>query len=375
MIDTNPNRHCLVYFFRLSFLVLVSITLALPKTQAAQSDAIKATPKRPVSTSSSKNSAGNTASPASLPVQKAKEKNSKATQKKIAQNKAPASAAARPLALSEARKAGLHEVYDPLGLSSAVAYVVDKNTGKVLLSKNEGAILPIASLTKIMTATVTIEAMLPMNEVITIHKEDIDTLKHSRSRLPVDARVTRQEALRLMLMSSENRAAHALARTWPGGRAAFVARMNARAQQLGMHNSQFADASGLSPQNRSTARDLVRLVLAANRIPLMRELTTAQQFDLDLGKRTISYNNSNALVRNKGWDEIGFQKTGFINESGSCLVLQLEMTGRDVILVLLDASSSDARVADVKRVHAWLERQTLTASSSTSTRVKDMDGR
>jgi len=263
-----------------------------------------------------------------------------------------------PQALSDARKAGLHHTYDPLGLTAAVVYAIDANSGEVLLRKNDGAILPIASLTKLMTAVLIAEAMLPLNETITITQEDVDKVKNSSSRLSVGAQLERRELLKLVLMSSENRAAHALARTWPGGRTDFVQRMNERARQLGMVSTYFADSSGLSPQNRSNARDLARLVQIAHRIPRLREFSTTHEYDALVGGRRIVYRNSNGLVRANALDGIALQKTGFINESGRCLAMQLDINGRDIITVFLDSVSPTARENDVKRVYAWIERQT-----------------
>jgi len=291
------------------------------------------------------------------PKRSAKSPQKKAGAKKATPKKAQSKNTV-PRALSDARKAGLHHTYDPLGLTAAVVYVIDANSSEVLLRKNEGAILPIASLTKLMTAVLIAEAMLPLNETITITQADVDKVKNSSSRLSVGAQLERRELLKLVLMSSENRAAHALARTWPEGRADFVKRMNERARTLGMASTYFADSSGLSPSNRSNARDLARLVQIAHRIPQLREFSTTQEHRALVGDRFVPYRNTNRLVRTNAWDGIALQKTGFINESGPCLVMQLEVGGRDIIMVLLDSVDPAARLADAKRVYAWIEQQT-----------------
>ena len=241
----------------------------------------------------------------------------------------------------------------PLKLTSSVAYVVDQETHKVLVGKNADAVLPIASLTKLMTGMIIDEAKLPMDEKITITSADVDRLKGSSSRLRVGTRLTRGQALRLALMSSENRAAHALARTYPGGEKAFVSAMNVKAAQLGMEDTRYVEPTGLSPQNRSTARDLAVLADAAYDRPTLRKYTTSQGYRLGTGRGTLRYINSNRLVRSGGWD-IGLQKTGYISEAGQCLLMQVELAGRNVIMVFLDAASKVARMRDAERVKQWI---------------------
>ncbi len=251
---------------------------------------------------------------------------------------------------------GLHTVDDPLDLRSSVAMVVDQQTGETLFSKNAQAVLPIASITKLMTSLVVLDANLPFDEMLEVSESDIDTEKGSRSRLRPGARLSRAEMLQLALMSSENRAANALGRHYPGGMPAFVAAMNAKARQLGMNDTSFVEPTGLSSRNVSNARDLARLVLAAHEYPLVRQFSTASGLTVDIGPRTLSYHNTNRLVANPSW-EIGLQKTGYISEAGSCLVMHTNIDGRPVVMVLLDANGKLSRFGDAERIRQWLESE------------------
>jgi len=250
--------------------------------------------------------------------------------------------------------AGLHSAVDPLDLKSSVALVIDQDTHEVLFSKNEQAVLPIASLTKLMTGVVISGARLPMDEMITVTQDDVDTEKHSRSRLSVGTTLSRGEMLHLALMSSENRAAHALGRTYPGGMTTFVSLMNAKAKMLGMRDTNYAEPTGLSSRNQSSAQDLAALVNAAHGDPVLRELTTSPGYQVEVGKRTLQYNNTNRLVKNPEWD-IGLQKTGYINEAGQCLVMQTKIAGRKLIMVFLDSAGKLSRLGDAERVRRWVE--------------------
>ena len=261
-----------------------------------------------------------------------------------------------PERLSVGQQMGLHSVDDPLSLSASVALVIDQGTNEVLFSKNGNAVLPIASLTKLMTGLVVADAQLPLDEEITITREDIDTLKGSRSRLAIGARLTRGELMHLALMSSENRAAHALGRTHPGGIDQFVRDMNQKAVALGMTDSRFVDPTGLSSGNQSSARDLATLAAASYNQPIMRELSTSPGYRLAVGRKTLQYNNSNGLVRSDNWD-IGLQKTGYISEAGRCLVMQATVAGREVIMVFLDSVGKVGRLRDAERVRHWMEAQ------------------
>ena len=264
---------------------------------------------------------------------------------------------------SFAQRAGLQRTGDELGLKSNVALVIDQDTSEVLFSKNDRAVLPIASLTKLMTAMVVREANLSMDDRITIAQDDVDTEKGSGSRLRVGAELSRGELLHLALMSSENRAAHALGRTFPGGLAAFVSLMNAKAKLLGMNDTIYVEPTGLSSRNQSSARDLARLVDVASGDPVLRQLSTSPGHAVEVGSRTLQYNNTNRLVRNPSWD-IGLQKTGYISEAGQCLVMQARVAGRKLIMVFLDSAGKLTRLADAERVRRWVE-----SAPSASTRA------
>ncbi|MGQ0597801.1 D-alanyl-D-alanine endopeptidase [Aquabacterium sp.] len=252
---------------------------------------------------------------------------------------------------------GLHQTQDPLDLKSSVALVMDQDTNEVVFAKNSDAVLPIASLTKLMTAMVMVEAKLPLEDLITVTSEDVDTEKNSSSRLAVGATLTRGELLHLALMSSENRAAHALGRTFPGGLPAFVVSMNAKARSLGMADTKYVDPTGLNSGNQSSAKDLASLVKAAYQQPLIRELSTSHEHAVRVGSRQLQFHNTNSLVRNPAWD-IGLQKTGYIVEAGRCLVMQAKMAGRKFIMVFLDSSGKYSRQADAERVRRWIESAT-----------------
>lgn len=259
-----------------------------------------------------------------------------------------------PAKASFGQMAGLHGSSDPLALRSSVALVVDQDTHEVLLSKNDQAVLPIASLTKLMTGVIVSEAHLSMDENITITQDDVDTEKGSSSRLAVGSTLSRGEMLHLALMSSENRAAHALGRTFPGGLSTFVSLMNAKAKSLGMLDTSYVEPTGLSSKNQSSARDLAVLVNAAHTDPVLRELTTSPGYQVEVGRRTLQYNNTNRLVKNPAWD-IGLQKTGYISEAGQCLVMQAKVAGRKLIMVFLDSAGKLSRIADAERVKRWVE--------------------
>jgi D-alanyl-D-alanine endopeptidase (penicillin-binding protein 7) len=250
--------------------------------------------------------------------------------------------------------AGLHATADDLDLKSSVAYVIDQDTHEVLLSKNDRAVLPIASITKLMTGLIVSEAKLPMDESITITQDDVDTEKGSSSRLRVGTTLTRGELMHLALMSSENRAAHALGRTYPGGLSAFVGLMNNKAAQLGMRDTRYSEPTGLSSQNQSSAKDLATLVSTAYHDAMLRELSTSPSYQVEVGKRTLQYNTTNRLVKNPNWD-IGLQKTGYISEAGQCLVMQAKIAGRKLILVFLDSAGKLSRIGDAERVRRWVE--------------------
>lgn len=259
-----------------------------------------------------------------------------------------------PPVLSAGDLAGLNKTDDPLDLRSNAALVLDPSSSEVLFAKNSGAVLPIASITKLMTALVVVESGLDMDEIITVTEEDIDQIKHTSSRLRIGSRLTRANMLHIALMSSENRAASALGRHYPGGLPAFVAAMNAKAKALGMTNTQYVEPTGLSSQNVSTASDLAKLVMAAQKHPIIREYSTNREYEVDPGGPALQYRNSNRLVANPQWD-ILVQKTGYISEAGRCLVMQAMIEGRAIVMVFLDAKGKFARAADAGRIRNWLE--------------------
>jgi len=257
------------------------------------------------------------------------------------------------------RKVSMADV-DPnhLALYSASALVINQDTGQAIIEKQSGAVVPIASISKLMTAMVVLDARLDMNEVITIDDDDVDGLKGTRSRLPVGTTMTRETAMLLALMSSENRAANSLGRHYPGGMPAFVRAMNRKAQALGMLNSRFAEPTGLSSNNVSTAHDLARMVAAAARYPEIRTLSTTGEARIDLNGHIREFHNTNALVRSDNW-EIGVSKTGYISEAGRCLVMQARVADKPVVIVLLDSQGKMTRVGDANRIKRWMESASL----------------
>jgi serine-type D-Ala-D-Ala endopeptidase (penicillin-binding protein 7) len=243
-----------------------------------------------------------------------------------------------------------------LVLRSNAAMVVDQQTGQVLYGKNVTLQRPIASITKLMTAVVTLDAGMPLNEMMTVTRDDIDTLRHTGSRLPIGATLPRREMLLIALMASENRAASALARTYPGGLAACIAAMNRKARELGMWHTHYVEGTGLNNQNVSTAEDLAKLVNAASHYPLIHQITTTGAWHVNLpGRAGLDYRNTDPLVRDSHWD-VGLSKTGFINEAGECLVMQAGIGHRKVIIVLLDSYGKYSRIGDAIRVRQWLEQ-------------------
>lgn len=260
-----------------------------------------------------------------------------------------------PAVQSVGALAGLHAVVDPLELKSGVALVVDQDSNEVLLSKNSSAVLPIASITKLMTAMLVVEAGQPLDEMLVIEQDEVEQTEKSRSRLVPGTTLSRREMLHLALMSSENRAAYALSRHYPGGTAAFVSAMNRRARQLGMSDTRFVEPTGLSAENRSSAMDLTRLVKAASAYPLIRDFSTARETLVNVGQdeRQAHFRSTNGLIGNPEWD-ISLQKTGYIAAAGRCLVMQARLAGRRLIMVLLDSAGSHSRFGDAERIRKWL---------------------
>jgi D-alanyl-D-alanine endopeptidase (penicillin-binding protein 7) len=241
----------------------------------------------------------------------------------------------------------------PAALRSSAVMILDPANQEVLFEKNAESVMPIASLTKLMTAMVVVESKQDMDELVSVTDLDVDRLKHSSSRLRVGTRLTRTAMLHIALMSSENRAASALGRNYPGGLPAFVAAMNAKAAALGMTRTHYVEPTGLSSDNVSTAQDLAKLVIAAQRQPLIRAYSTDHDYTIRQGRLSTPYRNTNRLISNASWD-IGLQKTGYINEAGRCMVLHATIKDRVVVMVFLDAQGKFSRAADANRVRAWL---------------------
>lgn len=253
------------------------------------------------------------------------------------------------------------KVRDPR-LRSAAVIVHDQNTDELLFEKKAHDVMPIASISKLMTAMVILDSGINMGMPITIEESDKDKLRYSRSHLYVGTRLSRMQALMLALMASENRAAHALARTYPGGNDEFIRAMNRKALTLGLSETQFKDSSGLSGGNVSSAQDLCTLVNAAYRYSLIRDFSTRKEFTIKSGRKRLRFVNTNSLVRNASWD-IGLSKTGYIQEAGRCLVMQASLIDRHIVIVLLNASGNRTRIDDVLRIKRWLEKIESTQDS------------
>ena len=291
-------------------------------------------------------------------AERAKAPQSKAPPKTAAKASSKTAAKGRPTVAPAKRKAvakaKAKAATSDLVLKSNAALVIDEDSGEAVALKNPDIVLPIASLTKLMTGLVVIDAKLPMDEVLEISSADVDTEKHTYSRLAVGSELTRDEMLLLALMSSENRAAMALSRNYPGGREAFIAAMNLKAKSLGMNSTHFADPAGLSNRSVSTARDLHRLLIAARAQPLMRSHTTQLESTVHTNGRTLTFGNTNRLVRAEGDWNIDLQKTGFTNEAGRCLVMHVTVEGRHLAMIFLDSNGTLTRYADAARVRRRL---------------------
>ena len=331
-----------------------SATAKAPTKSVRASTAKKSSVKHVGARKSSKNAA--------LPA--AKSATAKAPTKSVRASTARKSSvkhagASRAVVKNQSHKVAVADVDSAhLALYSASALVIDQETGNALFEKQSGAVVPIASISKLMTAMVVLDAKLDMNEVIAIGDDDVDELKGTRSRLPVGTTMTRQTAMLLALMSSENRAAHALGRHYPGGMAAFVKAMNQKAQTLGMDSSRFEEPTGLSSNNVSTAHDLARMVAAAARYPEIRNFSTTDEASVDINGHIREFRNTNALVRSDTW-EIGVSKTGYISEAGRCLVMQARVADKPVVIVLLDSAGKMTRVGDANRIKRWMESASL----------------
>lgn len=325
----------------------VSAKQKVAKQKVAKHKVVKhKTAKRKASASASKNRM----------VQKKKSSKTRSAARKNTRRSLAARHYARPIAVRSHHKTTEESLFGTSpGLASAEALVIDARTGQVLYGKHSDQALPIASITKLMTAMVVLDARLPLHEAIAISNDDVDQIKHTSSRLEVGTTLTRAEVMLLALMSSENRAASALGHNYPGGLPAFVHAMNNKARSLGMNDSSFVDSSGLSANNRSSVKDLATMVKAAYRYPEIRQFSTTTEYDFVSRRGSMMhYKNTNALVKQDDWD-IGLSKTGFINEAGKCLVMQATIADVPVIMVLMDSQGKYTRIADATRVRQWLE--------------------
>ena len=269
----------------------------------------------------------------------------------------PSLAAAQGLRLTP-DSAIVGDIEESLAVKSSVALVMEEGTQDVLFSRNTKVALPIASITKLMTSLVVLESRPAMDEMLTVTTDDLDTEKFSSSRLAIGTTLSRRDLMHLALMSSENRAAHALARNYPGGLDAAIAAMNAKARTLGMTSAQFHDPTGLSSRNVASAEDLVKLVNAASANETIRDFSTDPNYSVPVGKRVLAFHNTNSLVANPSWDII-VQKTGYISEAGKCLVMKAVIEGRSVVIVLLDSFGKFTRLGDANRIRQWMESQSV----------------
>jgi len=333
-------------------LLVVLTSLAM---LAAPSMALAEAAKKPVKQQAAKKAAASPAAAKKKQAKNVKPEKSKA-KKAVAQGKSGAvkKVAAAGVAGAAVQQVAYGQDDGLLAIRSAAALVLDQTTGKALVEKQADMVVPIASITKLMTAMVVLDARQNLQEVIEITAEDIDHLKGTRSRLPVGTTMTRETAMLLALMSSENRAANALGRHYPGGLPAFVQAMNRKARQLGMFNSRFEEPTGLSSNNVSTANDLARMVMASGAYPEIRIYSTTSSASVEIRGRVQEFANTNALVRSDNW-QIGVSKTGFISEAGRCLVMQAWVADKPVVIVLLDSDGKMTRVGDANRIKRWME--------------------
>jgi len=346
----------MVFFWKRALATaLVPLALALGTLLPGAAQAAKATDP-------CKASAKSAACKAAKKTASKKTGSKKTATKKTASKKKTASRKTRTASRSKSRRASAAALPPPAAsvraeidaLRSSTAYVQDLETSTVLFAKNDNVVRPIASISKLMTALVVVDANQPMDQMLEITDDDVDTLKHASSRLVVGTRLSRGDMLHLALMSSENRAAHALGRNYPGGLPAFVDAMNRKARALGMSSTHFIEPTGLSSENVSSPRDLARLLRAAAQRPLIHRYSTDDQYEVDVANRTQVFRNTNLLVRKPDWD-IKVSKTGYINEAGECLVMLARINGRDVAMVLLDSQGKLSRIGDAVRLRRILQ--------------------
>ena len=272
---------------------------------------------------------------------------------------APASSKSKRLAEVES---SITSIKGNPGVKSNAVLVIDGGNSTVLYSKRADIPAPIASITKLMTALVVLEGKQPLDEKVEITKDDRSFDKGAYSRLAIGTKLSRGDLLHLALMSSENRAAHAIGRAYPGGLDEFVKTMNLKAQALGMTHTHFVDPTGLSSENQASPNDLAKLVIAAQRESVIRDFSTDTEHNVRVGRKILAFHNTNVLVKSSSWD-IQVQKTGYISEAGKCLVMQAKIDGRPIVIVLLDSYGKYTRVADAKRIRKWMEGQQLSTAA------------
>jgi len=353
-------RHALRRLNRFVLSLLLTLAVAMPAV-AISPNAEAATSSKSAQTTKAKKAAAKKLAAKRAAAKKrlaAKKKSSRT--KQVAKTAAVAAAAltAAELAAQERRQAPAeihNSVNIPLDVQSRAALIANAKTGEVLYGKNYNQTMPIASITKLMTAMVVLDAGLDMNDPVTITQDDVDTLRHTHSRLSVGTTLTRADMMLIALMASENRAAAALARSYPGGTKAALTAMNRKAAKLGMMHTRFFDGTGLNGDNISTPGDLVKLVQAAYRYADIRAFSTAPKYEVNSRGRLLQYKNTNTLVKEPEWD-IGVSKTGFINEAGRCLVMMARIHDVPVVIVLMDSWGKYTRIGDANRVKQWLER-------------------
>ena len=354
---------------------LVCCALAMPMTQifAQESKTSASSEKKSHTKSSSRSNSQKSSAKSNSTKQKSANKSSAKPSTRAANAKKPPSKAkksAKSAVIPAAAGTGASAAASARGgLYSHAIYVQDLSSSKVIYSRNDDEVRPIASISKLMTAIVIVDARLPMDEMITITQDDVDRVKFSSSRLAVGTRLSRQDMLHLALMSSENRAAHALGRTYPGGMDAFVREMNLKAKSIGMTQSRFVEPTGLSSENVATPKDLVKLLQASAQRPTVRAFTTSDEHEVRRGKgQPTLFRNTNALVRKPEWD-IKVSKTGYISEAGQCLVMVARINNRDTAIVLLDSGGKSARIGDATRIRQMVQQKSEAVATSQPHRV------
>ncbi|ENO90572.1 serine hydrolase [Thauera linaloolentis] len=333
--------------------------LAEAAANKAARASVKPAPKKPVAKAAVQKKKAAARPSARKAVKNAKAKPAAKNTRRVSVRMAPAAAGVAAAAVAPAMaESDVALTLDANGLpqlGSSAFYIVNPANGEVLLERNASTVVPIASITKLMTAMVVLDAGQGLSEPISVANADIDTLKGTGSRLAIGTTLTREEMLHLALMSSENRAASALARHYPGGEAAFIEAMNVKARLLGLWNTRFHDSTGLNPANVSSPRDLAKMVSASASYPLIREFSTSPERYVDVRGRMTRFGNTNGLVKSPEWS-ISVSKTGYISEAGRCLVMQAWLHQQPVVMVLMDSNGRYTRTADAKRVRKWLEQ-------------------